>query len=255
MTDLAPYVQAWKSAAEAILSLDHDDWQIPTDLPGWTAHDVLAHLVHLERVILEGDSQTVGTNVVPADYTNAGVEALRDVPTAQLRSDLADLIRLRSADLIELPDPNAPATNAPANANWTWETALQNRAIDMWMHEQDLRRAFDIPGGLDSLGAHVTTLTFASALGFVLAKKAGAKPGTVVRWLVTGPVAVDSTIGVGDDGRARPTDQPAEVTLTMDTEAFALLTGGRRGRESVSVQVAGDAALGEQVLAAMTLTT
>lgn len=255
MTDLPTYVRAWHEAMTAVLDLEPADWDVATDLPGWTARDVLAHLVHLERVLVDGEPAAAGGSVVPADYTNAGVAALRDVPVAQLRADLRDLVARRDEQLSELPDPQAPAERTPAGVAWTWEVALRNRAIDAWTHEQDIRRAVDLPGGLDALGAHVTTGTFAAALPFVLGRRVGAAPGTVVRWVVTGPVPVDATIGVGDDGRARRTDATPAVTLTMDTEAFTILGGGRRGPEAVEVGIDGDASLGRRVLAAMTITS
>lgn len=254
MTDLRPYVDAWHAAALAVLELDPDDWEVPTDLPGWTARDVLAHLVHLERVLVEGEPTVGGGATIPADYTNAGVEALRDVPVDELRTALADLVSTRAEALTDLPDPAAPAINTPAGAQWTWETALRNRSIDLWMHEQDIRRAVGLPGGLDSPGATVTTYSLAFALPYVLGRKVGAAPGTVVRWIVTGPVSLDTTIGVGADGKARPTDDEPLATLTMDTETFAVLAGGRRGPEAVSVEVDGDPDLAARVLAAMAVT-
>ena len=255
MTDLRIYVDAWRQSMDAVLTLEPADWDVATDLPGWTARDVLAHLVHLERVLVEGEPEPVGGNVVPADYTNAGVAALRDVPVEQLRADLRDLVARRSEQLENLPDPEAQATSTPAGVQWTWEVALRNRAIDAWTHEQDIRRAVGDPGGLDALGAHVTTATFSAALPYILGRQAKAEPGTVVRWVVTGPVEVDATIGVGDDGRARRTDAEPHVTLTMDTEAFTVLAGGRRGPDAVEVEVEGDAELGRRVLSAMTVTS
>lgn len=255
MTDLTPYIDAWRESVAAVLELEPDDWDVPTDLPGWTAKDVLAHLVHLERVMVEGEQAPVGGAAVPSDYTNAGVAALRDVPVDQLRRDLADLVERRAETLADLPDPEAPAVNTPAGVEWPWELALRNRAIDLWTHEQDIRRAVGIPGGLDSLGAQITTATFAAALPYILGRRAKAPIGSVVRWVVTGPVPVDATIAIGDDGRARPSHVPAGTTLRMDTEAFTILGAGRRGPDGVTVEVEGDQELAARVLGAMAVTT
>jgi len=255
MTDLRTYVDAWHQSAQAVLELEPADWDVPTDLPGWSARDVLAHLVHLERVLVEGEPERSGGATVPSDYTNAGVDALRGVPVEQLRDDLRDLVARRAEVLAELPDPQAKADRTPAGVEWTWDVALRNRAIDMWTHEQDIRRATGLPGGLDTLGAHVTTASFGAALPFILGRRAGAPAGSVVRWNVTGPVALDATIGIGEDGRARRTDAAPDVTLTMDTEAFTVLAGGRRGPDAVDVEVAGDTELGRRVLSAMTVTS
>lgn len=256
MPDLRIYVDAWQQAADGVLSLEATDWDVPTDLPGWTAKDVLAHLVHLERVIVEGEADGPGGSAVTADYTNAGVDALRGVPVERLLADLTDLVARRAKDLTTLPEDGsqlAPIT--PAGVEWSWETALRNRSIDMWMHEQDIRRALGVPGGLDALGAHVTSAAFGFALPYVLARRAKAPAGSVVRWVVTGPVALDATFGVGEDGRARPTSEEAAATLTMDTEAFTILAGGRRGPDGVEVTITGDEELAGRVLGAMAVTT
>lgn len=259
MTDptsgLQTYVDAWHAAALDVLDLEPADWDVATDLPGWSARDILAHLVHLERVLVDGEEEGPAGDRVPSDYTNAGVDALRGVPVEQLRADLRDLTARRLADLADLPeDGGTPAPRTPAGAQWSWETALRNRAIDMWMHDQDIRRAVDLPGALDAPGAFVTTYSLAFALPYVLGKKVGAPAGTTVRWVVTGPVELDTTIGVGEDGKARPTDAAPQATLTMDTETFIVLAGGRRGPDDVEVVVDGDADLARQVLGAMAVT-
>jgi hypothetical protein len=61
----------------------------------------------------------------------------------------------------------------------------------------------------------------------------------------------------GEDARggtATPEDGEPTVTLAMDREAFIVLAGGRRPAEPGTVEVTGDAALGERVLAAMGVT-
>lgn len=255
MPDLQLYVDAWHQSVQSVLALEPADWDVPTDLPGWTAKDVVAHLVHLERVIVEGEPAPRHGSTVPGDYTNAGVAALREMTIDQLRADLTDLVAKRLELLQELPDPQAPATSTPAGVEWTWETALRNRAIDLWTHEQDIRRAVDQPGSLDSLGAQVVTATFSAALPFILGRKAKTPIGSVVRWNVTGPVPVDATIGVDDDGRARPTDARPTTTLTMDTETFTILAAGRRGPADVTVTIDGDPDLAALVLGSMAVTT
>src|SRR5690606_29414417 len=136
-------------------------------------------------------------------YTNAGVDALKSTSVEALRADFARIISARFDDLAELPDDGSVApARTPANAPWDTETLLRNRVFDLWMHEQDIRRASNLPGNLDSPGAHVAVTILSMALPFVVGKKAQAPIGSQVRFVVTGPVPVDSVIAVGDDGRA-----------------------------------------------------
>ena len=46
------------------------------------------------------------------------------------------------------------------------------------MHEQDVRRAVDRPGDMDSAAARHTAEYLAESLGYVLGKKVGAPAGT-----------------------------------------------------------------------------
>ena len=262
MSYLRLYVDAWKHSADAIASLEvpSDAWERETDLPGWRVRDILAHLVHLERVLVEGEEEVRGKEnaPVPSDYTNAGVDALRNESVETLRADFARLISARFGDLAELPEDGTTApARTPANAPWDTETLLRNRAFDMWMHEQDIRRASDLPGNLDSPGAHIAVTILSMALPFVVGKKAKAPVGTHVRFVVTGPVAVDSAVVVGEDGRARAVegaDGKPDATITMDTETFVVLGGGRRTPDQVNVEITGNSELGQQVVSALNVT-
>lgn len=263
MTDLQTYVDAWRESAHDVLALTDEiaehEWMLSTDLPGWTVHDVVAHLAHLEAVLAgqvpdtEVDASASG---VASTYTEAGVEARRGHSTSDIVAELRAGVAAREAALTELPDdPSAPADRAPGSAPWTWDTLLRNRVVDMWCHEQDLRRTLGRPGGADGAAAHVTVLTFAAAMPFVLGRKVAPPAGTSVLWRLTGGVATEVGATVGDDGRASPgvPDAPT-TTLTMTSDAFAVLGAGRSRPEDVEVAIEGDEDLGRRVLAAMTLT-
>jgi len=62
-------------------------------------------------------------------------------------------------------------------------------------------------------------------------------------------------VRVGEDGRAsaiETLDEPS-ATLTMSTEAFTVLTAGRRPPEQVAVTIDGDEGLARATLAAMAI--
>jgi uncharacterized protein (TIGR03083 family) len=263
MHPLEPFVQAWRGTTDDLLdllpSLSDDDWTQPTDLPGWTVHDVAAHLAHLEAVLAGHDDEMLmrgPDGQVSADYTQLGVEARADRAPADLIEEFRSAVDSRTKRFdAQLPDPAEPASVTPGGVDWTWEVLLRNRAIDMWAHEQDIRRAVGRPGGLGSGGAQVTTHSFAAGMPFVLGKRVAPPAGTSVVWHITGEVPMEVGAVVGEDGRASSdvADDPT-ATLTLTSEAFTVLAAGRRKPDQVDVEIDGDEGLGRAVLESMVLT-
>lgn len=264
MNPLEVYVRAWRDSAESIKTLlptlDESDWSMSTDCPGWTVKDVAAHLAHLENELAtgEGGNDDPSMTVMSSSYTDAGVQARSSHTTAELCAEFAEAVSAREHMLQTLPDdPQSLAPTTPGGINWSWDTLLRNRAIDMWVHEQDIRRAVGKPGGLDSVGAHVTTTTFRMAMPFVIGKKVRPAAGSTVGWHVTGEIPFDLVVAVGEDGRAQPVetiDGEPQALLTMTSESFTVLGAGRRTAAQLDVQIDGDRELAATVLSSMPVT-
>ena len=142
-------------------------------------------------------------------------------------------------------------------AGWDWETLLSNRVIDQWMHQQDIRRAVDRPGGLAGPGGAHALAVFSRSIPYVVGKRIAPPPGTSVVLDITGEHPATLAAAVGDDGRAARLDAaPAEPTVRigMDFETFIVLSGGRRTPEQVTATVSGDTSLGNAVLANLAVT-
>lgn len=281
MDPLATYIHAWRETAERVLvlcrELDASDWELRTDLPRWSVHDVVGHLADVESRFggvdpAGAEGRTGGAadgehrSAVTPDLTQPGVDARRAATPEDLLAELAGAVERRAAALAAQPpdDPKTLVPSLPYGLLWDWETLLRNRVVDLWVHEQDVRRAVGRPGGLDSSAAEVSVRTFATALPYVLGKRVAPPPGTTVAWQVSGEVPFDAVLAVGDDARARPVEPRtrAETTATTavrtDTEAFALLAAGRREPEALlradRVVVDGDGDLAGRVLSAMAVT-
>lgn len=261
-------VDAWSTSAQAVLdllrTLADDDFSRPTDLPGWTVHDVVAHLAHLESELAGDEPALADEDAIPVDakadafraYTERGVAARRDDLPAVLIDTLDDAVgRLR--ETLASSAPSGPPASFPRPGT-TWAALLRDRVVDFWMHEQDVRRAVGRSGGWDSAGAALTIDTFRSALPFVIGKKVRPPAGTTVAFTVTEDDGTwQVAVAVGDDGRARPVDMApdeAQVALKMPVEDFVLACGGRRDPDRLAIEVRGDADLGAAVAAAMPVT-
>lgn len=263
MSMLPTYVQGWQESIESTLALVTDltpeQWATPTDCPGWSVQDVVAHLAHLESVLARGVVETTapgGSEIVSA-YTESGVAERRGRPPADDVAELRDALQRRLEQLADLPDdPEESAPVTPGGVAWSWDVLLRNRTIDAWVHEQDIRRALDRPGGFDGTAAQVVTMAFSFAMPFVLGKRVKPVPGTTVRWDVTGPVPVDLAVRVGDDGRAARIEgfDGAVTTLRLSSEAFTTLAAGRRTADGLEVEIEGDQLVGRAVLDHMAVT-
>lgn len=266
---LASYVDAWAAAVDetvALLrSLDAEDWDRPTDLAGWDVRAVAAHLAHLESELAGNEQQPVQVPELEhltspmGYYTEMGPIARREWPTGEIVDELETAAAVRLAELREHPptDGSGAPTRTPGGIGWDWNTLLSNRVVDVWMHQQDVRRAVGRPGGMDSLGAEHTVSVFARAFGYSVGKRVKPDPGTSVGLDVTGLRPVHLAVEVDDTGRAVPSSTAAgeaDVALTMDLETYVILAGGRRAPEAVEVAITGDDELGRRILAAMAVT-
>ena len=146
-------------------------------------------------------------------------------------------------------DGASPPPKTPGGAPWSTERLLSNRPVDVWMHEQDIRRAIGRPGGFDTPAARHTVTIFGNALPMVVGKRVSPPAGTTVQ--VDVPDAEQSwTVRMGDDGRAAlvdPVETPT-VRISLGTEDFIVLAGGRRGVDATDPEIEGDVELGRAVL-------
>lgn len=256
----------WDSAAQELLTVLHDlqpeDWERQA-LPEWTVRDVLAHLAHLESEAA-GMDQPAGGRVglearrnqqMPTSLTEVGVAARREVPVSDLMDEFERACAGRREALagLDQADPKAPAPGIVGDLGWDVRTWLTNRPIDLWVHEQDVRRATGRPVVTDSAGARhvagVMSMTFPAALRRL-------PTGTSVVARVSGPQGRVLTARVGEDGRAAPFDpeEGSDVTLDLADETWLLLATGRLAPRDAAVQVTGDKEVAASVLGRLNVT-
>ena len=262
---LSGYVDVWwgsvRSFTDLLDDLADDDWRRPTDLPGWDVHACAAHTAHLEAV-LAGEPEeapsadpTDGASSLISMYTEQGVVARQDRTPAELVAEIRRAATARYARLLSDPPTDGRAKPTPifSGVGWDWQTLLRNRPLDVWMHEQDVRRAVDRPGGLDSPAAVHVVDYLSESLGYVLAKRAGAPAGTTLVLSVEGHEPLAFVVDESGRGR-RLGDVPSAPTvgLAMDRESFIVAAGGRR--EPGHVVVTGDGELAQRVLDRLAVT-
>ncbi|RZI90760.1 MAG: maleylpyruvate isomerase family mycothiol-dependent enzyme [Microbacterium sp.] len=265
---LSDLIETWRSAVAEFVALvrdvPEDQWHLPTDLQGWSVKDNAAHTAHLEGVLAGTPEETVPVDESAPHlksfmniYTEQGVVARREQDMAAIADDIEAAAATRYAELQATPptDGSAAPPRTPGSIPWDNNTLLSNRPLDVWMHEQDIRRAIGRPGGYDTAGALHTITKFGGALPMVLGKRVAPPAGTVVR-LDVPEADVSWTVAIGDDGRAAVTEQAAAPTVLIELSAedFIVLAGGRRGLEATSPTFTGDEELGRAVLSNFSVT-
>jgi uncharacterized protein (TIGR03083 family) len=264
---LAQLVEIWQRACVDFVALareiPREQWDLPTDLDGWTVKDNVAHTAHLEGVLAGAPEETLQVPEAPhvkglmSYYTEQGVLARRDRDMGSLADEIERSVATRYAALRAEPpsDPAAAPPRTPGGVPWDNQTLLNNRPVDVWMHEQDIRRAIGRPGGYSSPVATHVLQVFGRALPMVVGKRVAPPAGTTVRVAVP-DAGLHSTVRVGDDGRAsRVDDETAPTTtVTLSPQDFVVLSGGRRPPESARAVIDGDEDLGRRLLSAMAVT-
>jgi uncharacterized protein (TIGR03083 family) len=267
---LQPYIDAWThsidSISELVGPLVEGEWNRPTECPYWSVRDVVSHVIGIECELL-GDPRPIHT--LPIDlrhitsefkrYMEVPVDKRRHHTAPEMTSELEYIVIRRSRQLRN--EARAPETTvrSPVFGEMTLENQLWQRVFDVWVHEQDLRRALGKPGNLDSPGALYARDWLLRAMPKVIAKEAGAKPGSAVVIDVHGPVEFMRTVRVDDQGHGTIDGSvslgPA-VTLTLDWETFVRLACGRVRPQAVAdrFKVEGDEALAEDILAHFAIT-
>ena len=264
---LKAYVDTWWTSAQDLITLleelSESDWDQATDLPGWDVRAVASHVAHLEGFSGGADREEAE---VPesshikspmGQFTEIGVLNRRDAPRAGIIDEIRRYTSVRHDELLaSMPeDPEVPAPGVFGAIGWTTGKLLRNRPLDIWLHEQDIRRATGRPGNLDTAGALHTADYLLESVGFVLAKKVGAAPGTTVLVEVEGHAP--HTFAVTADGKGVPLADSAEaptVTLSTDRETYVLLTGGRSSADTAKVRISGDSALGAKIVENLSVT-
>lgn len=264
---LVQLVELWQRACTDFVALARElppeQWDLPTDLEGWSVKDNVAHTAHLEAVLAGAPEETIEVAEAPhlkspmSYYTEQGVLARRDRDMEAVIAEIEHSVATRYADLRAEPptDPQAAPPRTPGGVPWDFQTLLGNRPFDVWMHEQDIRRATGRPGGLDSPVADHVLRTFGRSLPMVVGKRVAPPVGTTVRLAVSDADRC-WTVRVGDDGRAAPADDgvDATTTVTLTSEELVVLAGGRRPPQQASPHIAGDEEIGRRLVESLAVT-
>jgi len=243
--------------------LDSAAWELPTGCPGWTVHDVFAHVCALESV-LAGRPQP--DHRIPDDlpyirnpfgeFMEIGVDYRRAWPPKRISTELDDLIRIRLPELDRLRDDELDNEIEGFFGKLPLRSFLAVRIFDIWSHEQDIRRATGQPGGFDGPAATHAREFMLRQLARTVQKAVEPPAGTLVRFELVGPGGATRFVAFdGARGRVSDAGDGAGLVLRMDLSTLAVLCCGRDdpgARDRVVVE--GDNALAHRMLGSFAFT-
>ncbi|MFJ8590455.1 maleylpyruvate isomerase family mycothiol-dependent enzyme [Streptomyces sp. NPDC093598] len=226
-------------------------------VPGWTVHDVAAHLLgdycarlgRREPPLSFAPGETLETFIHRANQE--WVERHRDIGAAALVDSL-ERTGTELAHRFARADLDAPALGvswAGADPAPMWLDCARE-FTEHWTHRQQIRHAVGLGTDAEPRALSLVLDTFMRALPHTL-RDTGAPGGTQVEVTVDGPVEATWTVTAGPGGWSlaeAPEGRPA-AALRLDTEtAWRLCTRGIEPATALArARVRGDQRLGEAV--------
>ena len=227
--------------------LSEDDAELPTECPGWTVRDQLAHMVGLEQVL--SGSPHPHIELPPLDHVSSEIDVYMEqqvhvrrlLALSAIADEMAGLRPRRISELRRLAADGDQMVAGPFGERLL-SASLPIRVFDLWVHEQDIRRAVGLPVRTDCDAADVALERSLLGWSTALPKRLAVDAELVIS--VTGPNPSETRITVGEGG---PT-----VTLSGDVGQLTRWFCGRA--TPAESDVTGELALVEAVRNSLAMT-
>jgi uncharacterized protein (TIGR03083 family) len=251
----------WDEIDEVLARLTEAQWRAQTPLPGWTVHDVTAHLIGTESMLQGAATPDADIDMSTLKHIRNDIGVMNERWVRKLRGvNAADLLdRFRATT-----DQRREALSAMADADWNQITAtpagpdtygrfMRVRDFDCWMHLHDIRDALEQPApNLAGPSSRLALDEMAASMGFVVGKLGRAPDGSRVAIELTGPLG--RTINVAVEGKGQVVDdfggQEPTARIALDGLLFTRLAGGRTTpkQHADAISYGGDEAVGKQIV-------
>lgn len=260
-------IELMNSAIDAVTvafdGLSESQWSTQTDCPGWDVKDNLSHIVSTEAFLI---GRAASSHQAPKfDYVKNPIgemneneiDARRSLPGASVYAEWLEVARDRKHQLATADESYFDTPWVMPTGQGTLGEFLAIRVLDLWVHEQDVRRALGLPGHEGGPVAEHTIDRLIRTLPIVVGKRAATPEGDTVTIVLNGPVVRTIPITVVN-GRAAIVEQApssSRTTIEMDSTTFLALATGRGAPSAWSskVHVSGDHELGSRVVTQMNM--
>jgi uncharacterized protein (TIGR03083 family) len=255
---LAGLFAVWDEIDTVLAGLADEQWQAQTPLPGWTVHDVTAHLIGTESMLQGVATPDADIDISTLKHVRNDVGAMNERWVRKLRgvspAELLDRFRATTAQRREEltaigEDAWNQVTVTPAGPD-TYGRFMRVRDFDCWMHLHDIRDALAQPATDPGPAARLALDEMAASMGFVVGKLGGAPDGSRVTIVLTGPFGRTINVAVQDRGQVVDDfgGQEPTATITLDGLLFTRLAGGRTTVDHGAITYGGDEAVGKRIV-------
>jgi uncharacterized protein (TIGR03083 family) len=260
--------EVWRDITDLCAGMSDEQWGLPTECPGWSVKDNIAHMIGTERMLMghkpDADPQPQ-PEYVRNDIGRANqewVDQYSVLPGNEVLEAFISVTRQRLELLRALTPADWDREGFTPEGPGPYRTFMAIRVFDCWYHDQDIREALARPGYLEGPVADLSLARIgAKGLGYVVGKKAAAPPGTSVVFDVVGTPPITVVVVVPPEGRAQISDQVPDAPtarITTDRRTYARLAGGRwtgdDARTKGAVEVVGDTDLANRIVENMSFT-
>jgi len=254
-------IQAINDLTELCAPLTEQQWKAATDCPGWSVQDNISHLVGIENMLL---GKTPTTHKSPkydyiknpiGEHNEHEIDVRRSLTGSQVFAEwkataTERVHQLQTADAEYFAKPMMMPTGPGTLGDF-----LDIRILDLWIHDQDIRRALNLSGNHGGPCAEHTIDRLIRTLPIVVGKRAATPEGESVSITISG--AVQRTIYVSvSEGRANiVASAPANMTceISMDSTVFTALATGRKLSTELNWTFTGDTALAQRIVSQLNM--
>jgi uncharacterized protein (TIGR03083 family) len=248
--------EAFGRAADAfhglLCTLDEQDWKTRA-LRGLDVQGLVGHLIGVEADVqrgLAGDPVAADARHVESTQADAVRQAGRSpVLTRDDWRRAAD----RTLELARATEPALPdsggcnARIAVYGMRLPLQALLVVRAFELWVHENDIRRAIGRPPSVPDTPVLRLMSDLAARMLPYAAARTGLRGPVDVHLVLTGPGGGTWDIAIGGDS-----PEPATVAIVTDAAGFCRLAANRVSAADLDLHITGDSGRAAGVLAAAT---
>ena len=187
-------IEAMNALTELCAPLTEAQWKTETDCPGWSVQDNMSHLVGIENMLL-GKPPT--THKSPkydyiknpiGEHNEHEIDVRRSLTGSQVFAEwkataTERVHQLQTADAEYFAKPMMMPTGPGTLGDF-----LDIRILDLWIHDQDIRRALNLSGNHGGPCAEHTIDRLIRTLPIVVGKRAATPEGESVSITISGAV-------------------------------------------------------------------